>query len=204
MVDFSFLSGHKYQTSSRAKITEDNIKKGLLQTEVPLYIFLGYSNIANCSKAMSKVFLDTDKRPKEKWEHFLRRKCGLVKCSSCGSFMEDTPWNTNVCKSCAGKWAKDNKEKVSKYKKEWYAKNKDYSNYKNNKKYNQSKRRVRILERSVDWDQEGIRDFYEKCPEGYHVDHIIPLKGKKVSGLHVLANLQYLPAEENLRKGNKW
>lgn len=38
----------------------------------------------------------------------------------------------------------------------------------------------------------------------HHVDHIIPLQGELVSGLHVAENLRAIPAAENLRKRNRY
>lgn len=49
-----------------------------------------------------------------------------------------------------------------------------------------------------------IKEIYDKCPTGYQVDHIIPLQGYLVSGLHIETNLQYLTCEDNSRKSNKY
>jgi len=37
----------------------------------------------------------------------------------------------------------------------------------------------------------------------HEVDHIIPLKGKNVCGLHVEYNLQIIPKIDNIKKGNR-
>lgn len=53
-------------------------------------------------------------------------------------------------------------------------------------------------------DRNSLADIYRKCPVGLQVDHIIPIKGHNVSGLHVPWNLQYLSLSENSSKGNSF
>lgn len=70
-------------------------------------------------------------------------------------------------------------------------------------RYHSRLREIREIRQRPQWaDMDAIREIYVNKPEGCHVDHIIPLKGKLVSGLHVENNLQYLSAEENMRKHN--
>jgi hypothetical protein len=68
-----------------------------------------------------------------------------------------------------------------------------------------AKRRALQLQATPFWaDFAEIETIYSQCPKGYHVDHIVPLQGKQVCGLHVSCNLQILPSKDNLSKGNKF
>ncbi len=69
---------------------------------------------------------------------------------------------------------------------------------------NATQRKKHIKLATPKWaDLSTIKEFYRNRPDGHHVDHIIPLRGENVSGLHVIDNLQYLIGEENLKKSNK-
>lgn len=80
---------------------------------------------------------------------------------------------------------------------------------------NAAKRRAMKLQATprwlTDYDWEMIKWTYEcaKIAEkhygnSYHVDHIVPLQGKNVCGLHVPWNLQVISAKQNLTKGNRY
>jgi hypothetical protein len=67
------------------------------------------------------------------------------------------------------------------------------------------------LKRTPPWaDQAAIIAIYQEAAsrrangEDVHVDHVLPLCGRLVSGLHVAANLRIIPARENLAKGCKF
>ena len=70
--------------------------------------------------------------------------------------------------------------------------------------YYNAKRRAAEKQALPPWaNLNKIKEIYMNCPEGYHVDHIYPLAGVNACGLHVENNLQYLPAKENMQKGNR-
>jgi len=97
---------------------------------------------------------------------------------------------------------RDNANRINAYARQYYAEHPelrvDYSR-------RSIERRIDRDMRTPSWSNlEGIKGFYHQCPSGHHVDHIIPLRGDIVSGLHVLENLQYLTAHDNLSKGNKF
>ena len=76
-------------------------------------------------------------------------------------------------------------------------------------------RHANKLQRTPKWltkeDKKKIKGLYDEARkltvttgQQYHVDHIIPLQGKLVSGLHVPNNLQILHWKENLSKRHKY
>jgi hypothetical protein len=90
-------------------------------------------------------------------------------------------------------WKKNNPEKVRQY---------------------SAKRRSKTLLAMPNWLSEEqlceisyvyitARDLELLTGEPHHVDHIVPLQGEDVCGLHVPWNLRAIPAKENLKKSNK-
>lgn len=73
-----------------------------------------------------------------------------------------------------------------------------------------ARRHAAKLQRTPPWaNQRAISGVYALARRltrltglEHHVDHIVPLQGKLVCGLHVHTNLQILPGPENCRKNN--
>ncbi len=120
-------------------------------------------------------------------------------------------------------WTNKNKDKIYKTALEWrknnidkYRASQSQSKKNNSAKVNSrnAKRRADKLQRTPSWitkdDLWLITEAYELAKLRtkhfgfvWHVDHIIPLKGKLVSGLHVPLNLQVIEGKENMRKNNR-
>ena len=144
------------------------------------------------SKYLIKLFPD---RPAStnKVDTWLLFKYGYKECKHCLNtlFLEDYHKNNNAkdglntyCKNCQNKLTAATST------------------------FRQAKYRASKLQRTPKWltldDLTAIEIFYSNTPIGFHVDHIIPLQGDLVSGLHVLNNLQYLSASDNCSKCNSF
>jgi len=149
----------------------------------------------------------------------------MKKCIKCNDFKDLSSFNKgrNNCKICQSnykkKWFRENKEKESEACQEHYKNNKEHilSKVKDWQDKNKGKRisynakyRSAKLNATLPGYDEEINLFYleAKVLEGQdgikrHVDHIVPLQGKTICGLHVPWNLRVITAQENLNKSNK-
>jgi 5-methylcytosine-specific restriction endonuclease McrA len=106
-------------------------------------------------------------------------------------------------------WRDANRDRIAKYSKEYRHANKALYNFLC------QKRKIDLMNRTPKWltddDKWLMSEAYDVAVKRteltgveWHVDHIIPLRGKTVSGLHVPLNLRVITWQENQRKTNKY
>lgn len=147
-------------------------------------------------------------------------------CKRCRTVSNEVRRQKNIEKDVENKkvYYKNNKEYLYKLSKEWNKNNSELNkSYK--KKWKQNNKDKRRADDALRWacklkatpiwltkeQKVEIEQFYTDAndlqwlsEEKLHVDHIIPLRGKNVCGLHVPWNLQILTASKNVSKGNRY
>ena len=117
--------------------------------------------------------------------------------------------NRDRCRAIIVAWSARNPEKVKAYAKKTKSLNSGRT------LAHTVKRRLAKINRTPKWlttdDQWMIEQAYELAALrtklfgfSWHVDHVLPLQGKLVSGLHTPYNLQVIPGADNVRKANKF
>jgi len=174
----------------------------------------GFLRCSECRNLISRVY-----RLKLKSAPLVSGMIEGKTCYSCDEpLVLDANWtrsqavsSKHLCNCCSSDYFKDRRDaNLEVYKlreRTWRSENKGLVNA-----YGKL-RRTRKINRTPSWaDLEAIKEIYKEAadlndihgPGAYHVDHIIPLQGKTVSGLHVENNLQILKAVDNLKKSNKY
>lgn len=151
-------------------------------------------------------------------------------CSRCGetkplnlfsSKKENKDGRHSHCKSCRAAYDKtryNSKDRSEAYQNnlesERAVRRKYYQENKTDYYANKAKRRAATLQRTPKWLNSShfnaIKAFYFKAKylreNGFdcEVDHIVPLQGNDVSGLHVPWNLQIIEKSKNRSKGNRY
>lgn len=174
----------------------------------------------NCSKKDCKQI---NPQLLENFNGDKNRKNGLTPwCKSCFKYYRDTHKSQRA--EYHKIYRKNNEETLTQYLRNWHEKNKEEVNKKTKvygkiyRKLNPGKDNARCrkrqsakLQRTPNWlTKEQIKEIEENyilakelrwlSEEPLEVDHIIPLQGKNISGLHVPWNLRIVPRNINRTK----
>jgi hypothetical protein len=162
----------------------------------------GYHNQCKmCRKDYTSKNIENILKKSKEHYHLNREKC-LNKSNSYNKLNK-----VNTAKRTK-KYRENNKNKLNLLRREYTITNRSKLYALN------AKRRASKLKATPKWltieELRQIEELYEISQafklytgQDYHVDHIIPLQGENVCGLHVPWNLQVLEASENLSKSNK-
>lgn len=117
--------------------------------------------------------------------------------------------NREAVRAACRWWRSANPEAAAEATRDWFRRNPG------KRRAYQMKRHAAKLQRTPKWltpgDWAQIETVYRVAAimtwlerEQFEVDHIVPLQGENVSGLHVPWNLQILTERDNILKGNRW
>ena len=114
--------------------------------------------------------------------------------------------NKELCRARVAAWMEKNKERMKEIRKDWRERNKHkIQAYVRKRQAAKIQRTPRWLSKDDFWMLEEAYEIATKRTKifgfQWDVDHIVPLQGATVSGLHVPWNVQVIPAVVNSSKG---
>ena len=164
-----------------------------------------------CKVCHAKWRVENREKRIEQMKTWVASNLDYVKQEQAKHYQENRLHRIDGVKKRAALLADDPVEKAKKsaYGKKWRSENP----HKNRKK--EANRRAKKEQRTPIWFDEfdefvmqqaaELATIREKVIGGkWHIDHVIPLYGKVVSGLHVAANFEVVPQKYNVRKSNKF
>ena len=113
--------------------------------------------------------------------------------------------NPEMMRSYRARWRDANRDAVAELSRDWNSRNPE------RRRAAWQRRQAAKLQRMPPWFGEfdelvmlEAHDVARRRRGEWDVDHIVPLQGSIVSGLHVWNNIQVVPAAFNRSKGNRW
>ena len=140
--------------------------------------------------------------------HLAERYTASKTCCECANATANKTKSKDRAKyrATTATWQRENPQRTAQYQRNQNAKRPGKRNlWTMNYRTAKTTRMPKWLNAGELFEMESVYTYcsaLRKIGLDYHVDHVVPLRGKSISGLHVPWNLQVLPGRENMSKGN--